>query len=266
MKYIYFDFNCVSAAWRAKAEAAKAEADAIADEKERQDYISGKSAIWSDLKASLENASDNKCWYTEARENVSYYEVDHYRPKKKYPWLAFSCDNFRLSGGKPNRKKKDDFPLRDEACRASCEADNCNAEEPLILDPLQYGDPDLLTFKADGEPVCAAPDVDLAVSRVSETIAAVGLDSAQLCEARREKWRLCERKIKKLRDLVVDKKQLGNAEAAEFSLELCQDIAGLFDDKAEFTATAKACALQLEATNIVALAREVVRRHLEQAA
>lgn len=171
-----------------------------------------------------------------------------------------------MSGGKPNRKKKDEFPLRDESCRATCDADSCNAEEPLILDPLQLGDPDLLTFKADGEPTCAVPDDEVAESRVNETIAAVGIDSVQLCEARRAKWRLCERKLKKLRELVVTNKQRANADAAEFSVELCQDIAGLFDDRSEFTATANACAFELGAARLVELAREVVRRECTRAA
>lgn len=82
MKYIYIDFNNVPAEWREKAANANAEAAAIVDEQERQKFITRKSSVWGALKAVLEAASDHKCWYTEARENVSYYEVDHYRPKK----------------------------------------------------------------------------------------------------------------------------------------------------------------------------------------
>lgn len=104
MKYIYIDILNVDAAWRAKADAAKGEAAAMPDDNSRQVFIAGKSAMWRTLKPVLEAISDGKCWYREARDKVSYWEVDHYRPKKLYPWLAFDWTNFRLSGAKPNRK------------------------------------------------------------------------------------------------------------------------------------------------------------------
>jgi hypothetical protein len=71
--------------------------------------------------------------------------------------LAFDWQNFSLCGGKPNRKKTDEFPLEDEALRASAASPDIGDERPLLLDPIHWGDPDLLTFKADGEPICAIP-------------------------------------------------------------------------------------------------------------
>ena len=112
---------------------------------------------------------------------------------------------------------------------------------------LYVGEPNLLTFKGDGEPTCAVPADERAATRVRETVSALGLDSDILCEARREKWRNCETKLKKLRDIVERNRQRENPDAAAFSHELCRDIATLFDDRAEFTATAKACAAELEA-------------------
>jgi uncharacterized protein (TIGR02646 family) len=241
-------------------------ASAKPDEKSRQTFISQKSAIWAELKPVLETLSDGKCWYSEAKDKVSYWEVDHYRPKKLYPWLAFDWKNFRLCGGKPNRKKTDEFPLEDESRRACAGALDTSAERPLLLDPVCWGDARLLAFKADGEPTCAVPANELAVRRVRETVSALGLDSPILCDARREKWRSCETKIKRLREIVELNRQRENRDAAVFSRDLCQDIASLFDDCAEFTATAKACAAELEADMLVELARAVSQRMLENAA
>jgi len=259
MKYIYFDIASVNAAWLAKADAAKCEAAAKPDDEAQQTFIAGKSAIWRELRPSVEHLSNGKCWYTEARDKVSFWEVDHYRPKKLYPWLAFDWRNFRLCGGKPNRKKTDEFPLQDESSRASAGSPDVSNERPLLLDPVRWGDPDLLTFKADGEPTCAIPADEMTVRRVNETVSALGLDSEILCEERRAKWRTCETKLKKLRELVERARQRENADAAEFSRELCRDIAELYDGHAEFTATANACAAELQADQLVELAREVSR-------
>jgi len=260
LKYIHFDVTAVNAAWLAKADAAKAEAATKPDGKQTQAFIAGKSVIWGEFKPELERLSDGKCWYSEARDKVSYWEVDHYRPKKLYPWLAFDWRNLRLSGGKPNRKKTDNFPLEDESFRASAASPDTHDKRPLLLDPVCWGDPDLLTFKADGEPTCAIPANEMAVLRVRETVSALQLDSEILCEERRAKWRRCETKLKRLRDLVQRERHRENPEGAEFSRELCRDIADLFDRRAEFTATAKACAAELQADRLVTLAQELSQR------
>ena len=138
MKYIYLDITAVNAAWLAKADAAKAEAAAKPDDKSKQAFIAGKSVIWREFKPALERLSDGKCWYSEARDKVSYWEVDHYRPKKIYPWLAFDWSNFCLCGGKPNRHKTDQFPLEDEASRATVVSPDTSNERPLPLHKRVY--------------------------------------------------------------------------------------------------------------------------------
>jgi uncharacterized protein (TIGR02646 family) len=260
LRYIYIDVAAVKATWLAKADSAKAEAASQPDDQSRQAIIARKSAIWRELRPVLEQLSDGKCWYSEARDKVSYWEVDHYRPKKLYPWLAFDWRNLRLCGGKPNRRKTDEFPLENEASRASAAYPDTRGEHPLLLDPICWSDPDLLTFKADGEPTCAIPEDELTVRRVRETVSTLELDSAILCEERREKWRRCETKLKKLRELVERARQRENADAAEFSRELCRDISELYDERAEFTATAAACARELHADRLIELARALSQR------
>jgi hypothetical protein len=106
----------------------------------------------------------------------------------------------------------------------------------------------------------------MAIRRVRETVSVLELDNAILCEARREKWRSCERKLKKLREIVERGRQRENPDAATSSRDLCQDIAALFAEQAEFTATAKACAAELEGGELVSLARAVLQRALADAA
>ena len=265
MKYIYIDILKVDPRWQGKANAARDEAAAMPNDQSRQAYIAGKSAIWRELKPVLEAVSNGKCWYSEARDKVSYWEVDHYRPKKSYPWLAFDWRNFRLCGARPNRKKTDEFPLEEEGSRATVAFPDTVREGPILLDPVRWGDPELLTFKADGEPTCANPADDWAVRRVRESVSVLELDSAILCEERRKKWRVCETKLKRLRDLVERASQKENPDAATFSRDLCQEITELFDDRGEFTATAKACAGELQADQLVALARAVSESALEDA-
>lgn len=240
MKYVYIDLESIPEEWLKKAQKALEEAAGEVDATKRDELISSKSGIWGELKPVLEGVNDNKCWYTEAREAVSYYQVDHYRPKAKYPWLAFEWRNFRLSGGKPNRKKWDKFPLVDEGSRVSVWDAPFNGEVPLMLDPTDPNDPPLLTFSDDGMPACAKPEDEDVCKRVNFTIEALGLDSAVLTEERRDKWRKCHEKLSKLSSRLEQKRQQANSDAVEHIKDLSQDLMDLFDPKSEYTATATA--------------------------
>ncbi|MNP82877.1 hypothetical protein D3C76_1816530 [compost metagenome] len=54
-----------------------------------------------------------------------------------------------------------------------------------------------------------------------------------------------------------EKRQQQNADAAQFLSELCQDLEQLYAEKSEFTATAWACAKELNAETIVLLAKRL---------
>lgn len=267
MKYVYIDISKIEKKWVDKAAAALKKAFETVDPDKRKKFIKGRSAVWSELKPVLESVNSGKCWYSEARDKVSYLEVDHYRPKKIYPWLAFEWRNFRLCGGKPNRKKLDKFPLEDEALRVSAWAAPCSSERPLLLDPTVLGDPDLLTFSDQGEPVCARPDDPIAMSRVNFTVPTYGLDSEILCDERRAKWRKCTEKLTKLQAIVEDKRHQDNADAANFSSDLCKEIAELFDEASEFTATAKAAKATIQNGDVLLqLARHQFEHEAKKAA
>ena len=73
------------------------------------------SSIWGKSKAQLLKESSNKCAYCEAPlKAVAYGDVEHYRPKSIYWWLAYNYENYLASCTLCNQAfKKDHFPLLD---------------------------------------------------------------------------------------------------------------------------------------------------------
>ncbi len=64
-------------------------------------------------------------------------DVDHFRPKSLYPWLAYSFSNYFLSCETCNRRcKKNKFPLAASAARATS-ASRVDREARLLLDPTR---------------------------------------------------------------------------------------------------------------------------------
>lgn len=71
------------------------------------------SNIWSKSKEQLLKESANKCAYCEVPlKAVAYGDVEHYRPKSIYWWLAYNYENYLASCTLCNQAfKKDHFPL-----------------------------------------------------------------------------------------------------------------------------------------------------------
>ena len=57
--------------------------DAAGKRAERNTLIDANSAHWGALKKWLSALSAGKCWFSEVRERYSYYDVEHFRPKKE---------------------------------------------------------------------------------------------------------------------------------------------------------------------------------------
>jgi len=162
-------------AWNERARRARAAAAAAAPE-ERSKLINEYSRVWSELKEILAGLSYQKCWYCETRRVRDDYSVDHFRPKSAlrsddhqgYWWLAFEPSNFRFSCRHCNERRRDQatdivggkgsaFPLLPGGKRA-CVPDAClDDERCALLDPLKWGDADLIGFTDDGE---AVPEAD----------------------------------------------------------------------------------------------------------
>ena len=72
-----------------------------------------KSSGWSRAKAQLKKDTNGKCAYCEANTEVAAHgDVEHFRPKSVYWWLAFSFDNYLYSCQICNQTyKSDSFPI-----------------------------------------------------------------------------------------------------------------------------------------------------------
>ncbi len=163
-------------------------------------------ARWSPVKPFLEDASNRKCWYTESKNPGCLNDVEHFRPKARVPnegdvehwywFLAFNPVNYRLSSQFSNRLNKNpvlratggkgnQFPLMPGSPRATGIA-GLDDERPVILDPCNQADTELLEFHPDGRPVvcmrhAADPDADF---RVEQSKLLLNLDYPTFNEGR----------------------------------------------------------------------------------
>ncbi len=92
------------------------------------------------VKDSLKKAQHQKCCFCERKEEIG--DVEHFRPKSHYYWLAYDWDNLFFCCPTCNRSyKKDFFPMFDESKRAHSHLDEISLEEPLFIHP-EKNDPE----------------------------------------------------------------------------------------------------------------------------
>lgn len=60
---------------------------------------------WNRMRTELYDAYGHVCAYLSFPLNPRAYEVEHYRPKEKYPQLAYDWRNYRLATSGINRRK-----------------------------------------------------------------------------------------------------------------------------------------------------------------
>lgn len=225
MIYVHRNWETVPEGVKAALSQAAAELDAIADLDQRKAYINANRDKWAAVRAYLSGMSHGKCWYSEAREAVSRYQVDHFRPHGRskqaakqysegYSWLAFDIENFRLAGvlcntvnqefSEDSVGKGDWFPLADPARRATLQNRDTAQETPVLLDPTDPDDPYKLSFDEHGNVV---PDPEMPADQraaVEEAIACLGLRQSRLNGRRRALLRRATRaaiRFKKARDV-----------------------------------------------------------------
>lgn len=239
--------------------------------KERTKIIKDNSNLWGDLKTDLLEISNGKCWYSEAKKRVSFFDVDHFRPKNNvktfeddfetansnegYWWLAFQWKNYRPSGEICNRKKSDDygvcrgkqdyFPLI-KGCRIASTPDHdLEHEMPVLLDPTVYEDTVLISFDINGEPMPAAAQGTLEYARAKITIKLLYLDYPLLNEARLEVWNYCERLLNEAASIMSDRDAVSLI-IEKRKKEIFQELRKLKSPKSEFSTVALACISQSE--------------------
>jgi uncharacterized protein (TIGR02646 family) len=203
MRYIPLKDERPDQDWIDRANTLLAELKAAPDEIARNKIIDNNSEFWGKLKEWLLDLSNQKCWFSEAQDCFSHLHVEHFRPKKNskeldgtkhsgYWWLAFDWQNFRICGSVGNTKKGTFFPLRDEVKRALSPQDDLRYESPLLLDPANPHDPDLLFFNMEGRAI-PNPDIvdDWEKERVLRSVERCNLDFPALMDKRKAVWSDC---------------------------------------------------------------------------
>lgn len=153
--------------WQRKAEEKNAELHAKRSHEERADYFEH-NAHWKNIKVILRDTYGNICWYSGSDLSNSHGDVDHFRPKNEscdidghpilndgYWWLAYNYMNYRLSCTVCNSRcdnggKGIYFPIRNINTAADVDS-MCENEEPLLLDPCNKHDTELVGYLENGE-------------------------------------------------------------------------------------------------------------------
>ena len=207
-----------------------------------------------ELKPWLLALSNGKCWFSEARDSFSHWDIEHYRPKKTaknldgtergdgYWWLAFDWHNFRICGNVGNRKKGGFFPLRNGSHQANAADRNVEDEVPYLLDPTRPEDPLLVCFDENGD-FKPLPDLDAwNTARVEESIKRYKLrEHEPLVEARRDVWSRCVREVNYCQNLMAEMSSSPSATKREAVKQQILKLRKLVNFDAEFSATASEC-------------------------
>lgn len=233
--------DVLHAALQAQQELEKLPAD------ERADYIRDHADVWRAFSKHLRRMSYKKCWYSESPEVQSFFDVDHFRPKLRarrsekvtdrgYEWLAFRWENFRLSAQRSNRLNTNDdtgetdgkgdwFELMDSS-PVACWGNRCESEErPVLLDPVNFTDVQLIEVLDDGRTGPSPFCVGSSDIRVNRSIRLYGLNLPEILSARRK----VIREVRRLYDILLRSLAAGGAAdpAIADALPIAEQIANL---------------------------------------
>ncbi len=198
MRYVDLDELEMPTGWLERARAAASAVAAGGDPNDGAD-------VWRELKDCLAALlPDKKCWYCESTVDRADNAVDHFRPKNRvsealathngYRWLAFRHTNYRYSCTFCNSRRKDvehrtsggkadRFPLLDETKRAYAEGP-VDAEQPMLLDPCELDDWELLGCRQENGEPCATSNDTTMRARAEASIDVYHLHYAPTCKRR----------------------------------------------------------------------------------
>lgn len=237
----------------------------IEDPADRARFIEAHSDFWRQhVRPVLMQMSHGKCWYSEARDIVSVWHVDHFRPKGDvrtdggetrpgYWWLAFKLENYRLAGPVMNSPRRDHldgellgkwdrFPLAEGSFVARRKEHDETLETPILLDPCRKGDWALITFDESGKPIPNCDEDEFGFTRAKVSIQLLHLDFDPLNEERRRVWNSCEEKIRSASAIM--RLEAGEYVYRNAELErIISEIHRMITVDAELSAVARACLL-----------------------
>jgi hypothetical protein len=265
MRHISLHGNSPDPEWCGRAAALLDRLKAAPDIDTRNNLIDSNSAMWRELKVWLLELSHGKCWFSEAKDCFSHWDVEHYRPKKTskdercstyhgYWWLAFDWRNLRICGNVGNRKKGSFFPLREGCERVAPHGDH-RYEQPLLLDPADDDDPNLLFFNLMGEAIPAPHVKDpWERRRVTYSVERCNLDYPPLADRRKTVWSECWNQIQTyLAELAKYHADPTNAIAKEGLKSAARRIRSLTRYDKEFSSVARACILSSGDERVISL-------------
>lgn len=255
--------------WLEKAKKLTQELKDAKDDKARKKIIDlGKNEIWKELFIPLQNLSNGKCWYSEAKDVMSDRDIDHFRPKKQaknideiprvdedgYWYLCYDYENYRFSSQYSNQLRKDKFNPDKESGGKSIyfplfkgssvgkTKNQCQDEDIMLLDPCDEDDPTLLTFDSRGKAIPHANAILIPKDevRVKTSIKLYHLDHEPLEEARERLWGFCQRMIDEIRAIVVNPEDI-SSKGKDRTKFLKQEIRKLTGRTEELSAVAIAC-------------------------
>lgn len=273
MRWINLNDFSPTPEWLEKAKQVTDMLGAATSAKERKEIIGEYSSLWKEIKKDLMKLSGDKCWYTEAKELVSHYHVDHFRPKNNvkpyksenietiniedgYWWLAFDWTNYRISGAMSNsanaaedgicRGKQDYFPLRKGCyCADKPECDH-NQEMYAILDPTIQEDTMLIAFDETGMPYSTAPRNSWESQRVEITTFLLHLDSPQLVDERKKIWNKCKRLMNEYASIMLKRGAMSAELIENRRKSIIIELKELTSRESQLSTTAISCLLESE--------------------
>ena len=242
MRFIDIDRMSPSEEWKAKAATQQKE---ITDGAKEPDACG---ETWRALRDELARLSAKKCYYCEAFLTRAAFDVDHFRPKSLYRFLALTPTNFRLACHYCNRLHRNpetgrvegkgkNFPLIDNGAHAASETDLV-LENPALLDPCNAADPLLLGFLADGSACAADPEDETLAKRVAISETLFSLNEPKVKTARHEVARAVAAKVADI--MVAVARHPRHADHWPQVSAHVRDLKQLIRGEAEFSAFARA--------------------------
>ena len=80
MRYIDLENNPPDQDWIERAEAITLQLTQAVDKAARDIIIDANQNMWTELKDHLRALSNNKCWYSESKNDSAHCHIDHFRP------------------------------------------------------------------------------------------------------------------------------------------------------------------------------------------
>jgi uncharacterized protein (TIGR02646 family) len=250
MIHIDLENNPPPIEWINRADAITQQLLAAPDGAARNEIIDDNQELWRELSEHLSNLSHRKCWYSESINDGAYCHVDHFRPKKKaidesgndqggYWWLAFEWRNYRFSAPATNVPKRDYFHVN--ANKACTPADAIEAEDVMLLDPIEIDDPPKLSYDIEGKANPKSRDPNSRDYKQAEyTIRRLKLN-VKFLDSRKDKYRRATNLMRDLSRLLHLQQQQFDAARRQTIKSKMLELKTLANARSEYSAAVRYC-------------------------